>query len=125
MNITNEQILEAISNKSILEIVELVKMMEDKFGISASSMPMSQNTPVNTDVAVKEEQTAFDVVMTSFGTNKISVIKVVREITNLGLKEAKEMVESVPVNIKEGISKDDADDLKKKLEEAGATIEIK
>ena len=125
MTITNEQILEAISNKSILEIVELVKMMEDKFGISASSFAMAQSAPTNADVAIKEEQTSFDVIMTSFGTNKISVIKIVREITSLGLKEAKEMVESVPVNIKEGISKEDADNLKKKLEDAGATIEIK
>ena len=120
--LTNEQILEAISHKSIMDIVELVKAMEEKFGVSAAAVAVAA-APAAAEAA--EEKTAFDVIMTSFGANKISVIKAIREITGLGLKEAKDMVEGVPANVKEGIAKDDAESVKKKLEEAGATVEVK
>jgi large subunit ribosomal protein L7/L12 len=121
--LTNEQILEAIAQKSIMDIVELVKAMEEKFGVSAAAAVAVAAAPAAGVVA--EEKTAFNVVMTSFGSNKINVIKVIREVTGLGLKEAKDMVEGVPVNVKEGVSKDDSASIKKKLEEAGATVEIK
>ena len=121
--LTNEQILEAIAQKSIMDIVELVKAMEEKFGVSAAAAVAVAAAPAAGVVA--EEKTAFNVVMTSFGSNKINVIKVIREVTGLGLKEAKDMVEGVPVNVKEGVSKDDSASIKKNLEEAGATVEIK
>jgi large subunit ribosomal protein L7/L12 len=124
MTVTNEQILEAIAKKSIMDVVELVKMMEDKFGVSAAAAVAVAAAPA-AGAAVAEEKTAFNVVMTSFGANKINVIKVIREVTGLGLKEAKDMVEGVPATVKEGVSKDDAAGVKKKLEEAGATVEIK
>ena len=122
--LTNEQILEAVSQKSIMDIVELVKMMEETFGVSAAAAVTVAAAPAASG-AVAEEKTAFNVVMTNFGSNKINVIKVIREVTGLGLKEAKDMVEGVPANVKEGVSKDDAASVKKKLEEAGATVEIK
>ncbi len=122
--LTNEQILEAIAQKSIMDIVELVKAMEEKFGVSAAAAVAVAAAPA-AGGAVAEEKTAFNVVMTSFGSNKINVIKVIREVTGLGLKEAKDMVEGVPANVKEGVSKDDSASIKKKLEEAGATVEIK
>ena len=125
MTVTKEQILEAISNMSVMDVVELVKAMEDKFGVSAAAAVAVAAAPAAGEAAAVEEKTAFDVVMTSFGSNKINVIKVIREITGLGLKEAKDMVEGVPSTVKEGIAKEDADSVKKKLEEAGATVEIK
>jgi large subunit ribosomal protein L7/L12 len=123
--LTNDQILDAISQKSIMDIVELVKMMEEKFGVSAAAAVAVAAAPAAGGGAAAEEKTAFNVVMTNFGTNKINVIKVIREVTGLGLKEAKDMVEGVPATVKEGATKDDATSIKKKLEEAGATVEIK
>jgi large subunit ribosomal protein L7/L12 len=110
MSLSNEDILNAIADMSVMQVVELVEAMEEKFGVSA---------------AAAAEQTEFDVVMTSFGGNKIAVIKAVRGITGLGLKEAKEMVEGAPATIKEGVEKAEAEDLKKQLEEAGAEVELK
>lgn len=124
MAISKDDILEAISNMSVMEIVELISDMEEKFGVSAAAAVAA--APAAGDAgAAAEEQTEFDVVMTSFGDNKIAAIKAVRGITGLGLKEAKEMVEGVPATVKEGASKDEAEDLKKQLEEAGATVELK
>lgn len=122
MTVNKDQILEAISAMSIMEVVELVKAMEEKFGVSAAAA-VAVAAPVAAEAV--EEQTAFNVIMSSFGANKINVIKVIREITGLGLKEAKDMVEAIPATVKEGISKEDADGIKKKLEEAGATVAIK
>lgn len=122
---TKEEILEAVSNLSVLDLSELVKMMEEKFGVSAAvPMAMAAMPMAGVPEAV-EEKTEFNVVLTNFGANKIEVIKVVRVITGLGLKEAKDKVEGVPSVIKEGASKDDAEKIKKQLEEAGATVEVK
>ena len=123
MTVTKDQVLEAISEMSIMEVVELVKAMEEKFGVSAAAAVAVAAAPAAAEAV--EEQTAFNVIMTSFGANKINVIKIIREITGLGLKEAKDMVEAVPATVKEGISKEDAASLKKKIEDAGATVEIK
>ena len=116
--------LDAIKTLTVVQIVELVKAMEEEFGVSAAAMaaPMAA-APAAADAA--EEKTEFDVMMTSFGGNKVSVIKAVRSITSLGLKEAKDLVESVPSAVKEGVSKEDAEGIKKQLEEAGATVELK
>lgn len=125
-NLSNEQILDAISNMSIMDVVSLVKSMEEKFGVSAAAVAMA--APVAAAggaAAAAEEKTEFNVVMTGFGANKINVIKVIREVTGLGLKEAKDMVEGVPSAVKEGVAKAEAEDIKKKLVEAGATVEIK
>jgi large subunit ribosomal protein L7/L12 len=126
MAASKEDILNAISNMTVLEIVDLVKMMEDKFGVTAAA-PVAMAAPGAAAAAapVVEEKTEFNVTMTSFGANKVGVIKVIREITGLGLKEAKDLVEGVPSSVKEGVSKADADAIKKKLEEAGAAAEIK
>jgi large subunit ribosomal protein L7/L12 len=124
MAVTKEDILETISNMSVMDVVELVEAMEQKFGVSAAVATVAVG-PAAGAAAEVEEQTEFDVHMTSFGANKVSVIKVVRAITSLGLKEAKDLVESAPVNIKDAIGKDEAEDLKKQLEEAGAAVEIK
>ena len=123
MAVTKEDILESISNMSVIDVVELIEAMEEKFGVSAAVATVAAAPTGAAEVA--EEQTEFDVHMTSFGANKVSVIKVVRAITSLGLKEAKDLVEGAPVNVKEGIAKDEAEDLKSKLEEAGAAVEIK
>ena len=125
MAVSKDDILEAISNMSVMEVVELISDMEEKFGVSAAAAVAAAPAAGGDAGAAAEEQTEFDVVMTSFGDNKISAIKAVRGITGLGLKEAKEMVEGVPVTVKEGASKDEAEDVKKQLEEAGATIELK
>ncbi|HBS52176.1 MAG TPA: 50S ribosomal protein L7/L12 [Coxiellaceae bacterium] len=125
MTVTKEQILEAIAKMSVMDVVELVKSMEEKFGVSAAAAVAAGVAPSAGAAEVAEEKTAFNVVMTAFGANKINVIKAIREITGLGLKEAKDMVEGVPSNVKEGISKEDAAGIKKKLEEAGATVEVK
>jgi large subunit ribosomal protein L7/L12 len=122
--LSNDEILKAIGQKTVLEIVELVKMFEEEFGVSAAA-PVAVAAAAGEGAAVAEEQTEFNVVMTSFGANKIGVIKEIREITGLGLKEAKDLVEGVPSAIKEGVSKDEAETVKKKLTEAGATVEIK
>ena len=124
MSLSNEEIINAIKEKPVIEIVELVKAMEDEFGVSAAVAAVAAPGAGPAAEAV-EEQTEFDVLMTSFGEKKVPVIKVVRAITALGLKEAKELVESAPTNVKEGVNKEEAEDLKKQLEEAGATVEIK
>ena len=123
MAVTKEDILESISNMSVMDVVELIEAMEEKFGVSAAVATVAA-APAGAAEAV-EEQTEFDVHMTSFGASKVSVIKVVRAITTLGLKEAKDLVEGAPVNVKEGVTKDEAEDLKGQLEEAGATVDIK
>jgi large subunit ribosomal protein L7/L12 len=123
MSLSNDQILEAIAGKTVMEIVELIKMMEDKFGVSAAAA-VAVAAPVAA-AAVVEEQTEFNVILASFGEKKVEVIKVVRAITGLGLGEAKAAVEGAPTTLKEGISKADAEDIKKKLEDAGAKVEIK
>jgi large subunit ribosomal protein L7/L12 len=121
MAISQADILDAVSNMTVMEIVDLISAMEEKFGVSAAAAVAA---PVAA-AAVVEEQTEFDVIMTSFGENKVSVIKAVRAITGLGLKEAKDAVEGVPTTVKEGVSKAEAADVKKALEEAGATVEVK
>ena len=125
MAMNKEDILEAISNMTVLEIVDLISAMEEKFGVSAAAATVAVAAGPAAAAAVVEEKTEFDVVMASFGDNKVGVIKAVREITGLGLKEAKDMVESAPVTVKEGIAKADAEAMKAKLEEAGAKVEIK
>ena len=122
--LTKEDILTAISEMSVMDVVELISAMEEKFGVSAAAMQMAAPAAAGEAAAV-EEQTDFTVVMSSFGANKVAVIKVVRELTGLGLKEAKDLVEGIPASIKEGVAKEEAEGLKKKLEEAGATIELK
>ena len=121
MAISQADILEAVSNMTIMEIVDLISAMEEKFGVSAA---VAAAAPVAAAAAV-EEQTEFDVILTSFGENKVAVIKTVRGITGLGLKEAKDAVEGVPTVLKEGVPKAEAEDVKKQLTEAGATVEIK
>ena len=126
MAASKEEILTAISNMTVLEIVDLVKLMEDKFGVTAAA-PVAVAAAGGAAAAapVAEEQTEFTITMTSFGANKVSVIKVIREITGLGLKEAKDLVEGVPSTVKEGVSKADAEGIKKKLVDAGAAADIK
>ena len=126
-NITKDQVIEFISNMSVLEMSELVKEMEEKFGVSAAAAAVGPPVSAgNGDAAAPaEEKTEFDVILTSIGEKKINVIKEVRGITGLGLKEAKEAVESAPKAIKEGVSKEEAEEVKKKLEEAGASVELK
>ena len=126
MAATKEDILTAISNMTVMEIVDLVKMMEDKFGVTAAApMAMMAAGGAAAPAAVVEEQTEFAVTMTSFGANKVGVIKAVRELTGLGLKEAKDLVDGAPKNVKEAVAKADAEAALKKLVEAGATAEIK
>ena len=122
------QILEAISNMSVLELSELIKEMEDKFGVSAAAAAVAVAAPAAGGAAAgaaAEEKSEFDVVLATIGDNKVSVIKAVRAITGLGLKEAKDLVDGAPKPVKEGVSKAEADDIKKQLEEAGATVEMK
>ncbi|HHF3570028.1 50S ribosomal protein L7/L12 [Haemophilus influenzae] len=123
MSLTNEQIIEAIASKTVTEIVELIAAMEEKFGVSAAAAVAA--APVAGGAAAAEEKTEFDVVLKSAGANKVAVIKAVRGATGLGLKEAKDLVESAPANLKEGVSKEEAEALKKELEEAGAEVEVK
>ncbi len=124
MSVSKEDILEAISNMTVIEVVDLISEMEEKFGVSAAAAVAA--APVAGDAAAPvEEKTEFDVVMTSFGANKVSVIKAVRAVSGLGLKEAKTLVESAPTTVKEAVSKDEAEEIQKKLEEAGAKIELK
>lgn len=122
---TKEQIMEAIENMTVLELSELVKALEEKFGVSAAAPVAVAAAPAAGGAAAAEEQTEFDVVLTAAGASKINVIKVVREITGLGLKEAKELVDGAPKAVKEKVSKADADAVKAKLEEAGASVEVK
>ena len=123
MAITKEDVLEYISNLSVLELSELVKEFEEKFGVSAQATVVAAAGAAGG--AAEEEKTEFDVVLTGAGAKKINVIKVVRAITGLGLKEAKAAVEETPTTIKEGVSKEEAEDIKKQLEEAGASVELK
>ena len=124
--ITKDQVVDFIANMSVLEMSELVKEMEEKFGVSAAAAAVAAPAAGGGESeAAAEEKTEFDVILTSFGEKKINVIKEVRSITGLGLKEAKEAVESAPKAIKEGVSKEEAEEVKKKLEEAGASAEIK
>ncbi|MGB1581783.1 MAG: 50S ribosomal protein L7/L12 [Nevskiales bacterium] len=122
-----EEVLEAIANMSVMDVVDLVSMMEEKFGVSAAAPVAVAAGPAAAggDAAAAEEKDEFDVVLASFGDNKVGAIKAVRGITGLGLKEAKEMVEGAPATVKEGASKEEAEDLKKQLEEAGCTVELK
>jgi large subunit ribosomal protein L7/L12 len=122
-----EDILESISKMSVMDVVELVEAMEEKFGVSAASVAPAPAAAAAAGAAPQEaaeEQSEFAIKMSSFGSNKVAVIKVVRTVTGLGLKDAKEMVEGAPVTVKEGASKEEADEAKKKLEEAGATVEL-
>ena len=123
MSLSNDQIIEAIATKSLMEIMDLVKAMEEKFGVSAAAPVVMAAGPAV--AAVVEEQTEFTVVLKAAGEKKVEVIKAVRAITGLGLKEAKDLVEGAPQNVKEGVSKDDAAKFKKDLEAAGATVELK
>ncbi len=123
--ITKEQVVEYIENMTVLEMSEFVKELEEKFGVSAAAPVAVAAAPAAGEAAGGEEKSEFDVVLTSFGEKKINVIKAVRAITGLGLKEAKEMVDGVPSTVKEGVSKDEAADVQKQLEEAGASVELK
>ena len=127
MALSNEELLNEIAEKSVLDIAELITMMEEKFGVTAQAAAVAVAAPGGGDAAAgaAEEKDEFDVVLSSFGDKKVNVIKVVRAITGLGLKEAKDMVESAPATVKEGASKDEAEDIKKQLEEAGASAELK
>lgn len=122
MAVNKEELLETISNMTVLEVVDLVEAMEKKFGVSAA---VAVAPAAVADVVAVEEKTEFDVVLTGFGENKVAAIKAVRSITGLGLKEAKELVESTPSVLKESATKDEADDIKKQLEEVNATVKIK
>ena len=126
MAMSNEDLLKELSGKPIMEVVELVKMLEEEWGVSAAApVAVAAAAPGAGEEAAAEEKTEFDVVLSSFGANKVAVIKAVRTITGLGLKEAKDAVEGAPSTIKEAASKDDAENFKKQLEEAGATVELK
>ncbi|WP_349431779.1 50S ribosomal protein L7/L12 [Methylomarinum sp. Ch1-1] len=125
MALSQEDILEAISNMSVMEVVDLISAMEEKFGVSAAAAVAVAAPAAGGEAGAAAEQTEFDVVMTSFGSNKVAVIKAVRGMTGLGLKEAKEAVEGAPTTLKEGVSKEDAEAAKKELEDAGASVEIK
>jgi len=126
MAVSKDDILETISEMSVMEVVDLIEAMEEKFGVSAAApVAVAGAAAGGGEAAAAEEQTEFDVVLASFGDNKVGVIKAVRGITGLGLKEAKEMVEGAPTPVKEGVEKDEAEDIKKQLEEAGATVEVK
>jgi large subunit ribosomal protein L7/L12 len=126
MAVSKEEILDAISKMTVLDVVELVEAMEQRFGVSAAvAMAPAAGAAAAPAAPPVEEQTEFTVVMTSFGSNKVGVIKVIREITGLGLKEAKDLVEGIPATVKEGIPKDESESIKKKLVDAGANVEIK
>jgi large subunit ribosomal protein L7/L12 len=126
MAVSKDEILDAIANMTVMEVVDLISAMEEKFGVTAAAAVAAAPAAAGGEAAAAaEEQTEFDVVLASFGANKVGVIKVVRALTGLGLKEAKDAVEGAPTTLKEGVSKADAEDAKKQLEEAGATVEIK
>ena len=125
MSISKDDILEAIANMTVMDVVDLISAMEEKFGVTAAAAVAVAAAPAAAAAEAVEEKTEFDVVLTGFGENKVSVIKVVRALTGLGLKEAKDAVEGVPTTLKEGVSKDEAATAKKQLEEAGATVEVK
>ena len=126
MALTNEELIEELSRKPIMEVVDLVKALEEKWGVSAAApVAVAAGPAGDADGAAAEEQTEFDVVLTSYGEAKVPVIKVVRALTGLGLKEAKDLVEGVPNAVKESVSKDEAEDVRKQLEEAGGSVDIK
>jgi large subunit ribosomal protein L7/L12 len=124
MAVSKEDILETISNMSVMDVVDLISAMEAKFGVSAAA-PVAVAAGPAAEVAVAEEQTEFNVILASFGASKVPVIKTIREITGLGLKEAKDLVEGAPTTVRDGVSAAEAAELKTKLESAGATVEIK
>lgn len=125
MAVAKEEMLETIASMTVMEVVELIEAMEEKFGVTAAA-PVAVAAAAGGDAGeAKAEQTEFDVVLTSFGANKVAVIKAVRAITGLGLKEAKDAVESAPTPLKEGVTKDEAEEVKKTLEEAGASVDVK
>jgi large subunit ribosomal protein L7/L12 len=125
MAVSKDEILDTISNMTVMEVVDLIEAMEEKFGVSAAAAAVAAAPAAGGAAEAVEEQTEFDVMLTSFGEQKVAVIKVVRAITSLGLKEAKDLVESAPAAIKEGVPKDEADDIKTQLEGAGASAEVK
>ncbi|MBR9813783.1 50S ribosomal protein L7/L12 [bacterium] len=126
MAVSTEEMLETIANMSVMDVVDLIEKMEEKFGVSAAApVAVAAAGAAGGDAAAEEEKDEFDVVMTSFGDNKVGAIKAIRAITGLGLKEAKEMVEGAPATVKEAASKDEAEEIKKQLEEAGAKVELK
>lgn len=126
MAVSREEIKEALGQMPVMELVELINELEEAWGVSAAApVAVAAAAPADGGGAAAEEQTEFDVVMSSFGDNKVAVIKAIRGITGLGLKEAKEMVEGAPATVKEGVSKEEAEDVKKQLEEAGASVEVK
>ena len=128
MELTNEQIIKAVEKMPVLQLAELIKMVEERFGVTAAAPVAVAAAPGGgggAAAAPAEEKTAFDVVLSNAGDKKIQVIKVVRELTNLGLKEAKDLVEGAPKTVKSGVAKDEAESMKKKLEESGAKVEIK
>ncbi|MDE2420832.1 MAG: 50S ribosomal protein L7/L12 [Gammaproteobacteria bacterium] len=124
MALSKDDILNAVAELSVVELVDLISAFEEKFNVSAAAVAVA-GPAAGAGAAAAEEQTEFNVVLTGFGANKVAVIKIVREVTGLGLKEAKDLVEGAPQVLKEGVSKDDAEALKKKVEESGATVEIK
>ena len=127
MAVSKDEILEAISNMSVMDVVDLIKQMEDKFGVTAAAAVAAAAPAAAGDAGgdAAEEKTEFTIKLPSFGDNKVAVIKVVRGITGLGLKDAKDLVEGAPATIKEGVSKDEAEDIKKQIEEAGGEVEVK
>ena len=125
MAVSKDDILETISNMSVMEVVDLIDAMEEKFGVTAAAAVAAAPAAAGGGEAAAEEQTEFDVILAGFGENKVGVIKAVRGATGLGLKEAKELVEGAPAPVKEGASKEEADELQGQLEEAGATVELK
>ncbi len=126
MALSNEELLKELSAKPIMEVVELVKLLEDEWGVSAAApVAVAAGPAAGAETAAAEEKDEFDVVLSSFGENKVAVIKAVRTITGLGLKEAKDMVEGAPATVKEAVAKDEAEELKKQLEEAGGAVELK
>jgi len=125
MAVSKEDILETISNMSVMDVVDLISAMEQKFGVSAAAPVAIAAAGPAAEVAAAEEKTEFNVILASFGNSKVPVIKAIREITGLGLKEAKDLVEGAPTAVKEGVAAAEAEELKKKLEEAGATVEVK
>ena len=125
MAVSKEEILDTISNMTVMEVVDLIEAMEEKFGVSAAAVAVAAAPAAAAESAAAEEKTEFDVILASFGENKVGVIKAIRAITGLGLKEAKDLVEGAPSTVKEGVSKQEAEDVKKQLEEAGAKVELK
>jgi len=125
MALSKEEVLDAIADMSVMDVVGLVEAMEEKFGVSAAAAVAAAPAAAAGDAAVVEEKTEFDIVLTSYGEKKVNVIKAVRSLTGLGLKEAKELVDGAPSTLKEAVSKDEAEEAKKQLEEAGASVELK